>query len=764
MKYQYMAVYLFMMLVLIVCTIRAKKSEKKIAPTVRKLLLAATAAVAVNFAGLFSGNETVSLLAYGVMFSVFDWVLFYMLKFCIECTGGKMGDYVKIGLMQALLTADNIQLLLNVIWKQAFVCKEYRFSGGGVCYTFVPGWFYYIHLLLAYMILVFCIITLFYKIFTVPLLYGMQYVNITIITMIIVIANTAYLLAGEGIDISVLFFAVEGLLIYYYALLRSQKKLLYQTHSLVVNGMRDAVVLFDLEGRCENINRSAEQFFGIPEGELESNRDKIGEWCRKHGFSLYGNYTEEIAESRDGRTVYLNVQCQKLEDRNQQFLGSFLVIHDRTEEVERHREETYRATHDSLTGLYNRDYFFDSAERTLKSNRNEAYVVVCTDIKNFKMVNDVFGKQAGDRFLICIADYLRKNLPEDAVYGRLVNDRFVFLIQKHEFSEQEMVNGLTAMLSADADEQYPIVIYLGVYEVTDRKLPVSGMCDRAMMALESIKGSYEERTAYYDTALRENALKEQKLVKEMEAALDEGQFVIYLQPQIDTEGNVLGGEALVRWQHPRLGLVMPGGFIGVMEKSGMIAKLDRYVWELACKQLQTWKKEGRTHMYISVNISPKDFYFMNIYDTFTGLVREYDISPKNLKLEITETAVMNDLEKQLKLINRLRDAGFIIEMDDFGSGYSSLNMLKDIKVDMLKIDMAFLGKTDDEERAKKILKIMVDLSKQLDMPSIVEGVETSEQVAFLKEIGADVFQGYYFAKPMEISTFEDKYMADKEAV
>ena len=175
-------------------------------------------------------------------------------------------------------------------------------------------------------------------------------------------------------------------------------------------------------------------------------------------------------------------------------------------------------------------------------------------------------------------------------------------------------------------------------------------------------------------------------------------------------------------------------------------------------QLRKWKEQGREDIYISVNISPKDFYFMDVYKAFTELVAKHGISPANLKLEITETAMMSELERQRKLIARLRAAGFVVEMDDFGSGYSSLNMLKDIQVDTLKIDMAFLGKTDNEDRASKILKMVVELSKQLEIPVITEGVETHDQVEFLRKIGCDMFQGYYFAKPMDVSAFEEKYL------
>ena len=203
---------------------------------------------------------------------------------------------------------------------------------------------------------------------------------------------------------------------------------------------------------------------------------------------------------------------------------------------------------------------------------------------------------------------------------------------------------------------------------------------------------------------------------------------------------------------------MPGEFIPVFERNGMIVKLDQYMWEAACKQLRKWKDEGKKDMYISVNISPKDFYFMDVKQVLVDLVKKYNIEPRKLKLEITETAIMTNIDNPMEILDGLRKEGFIIEMDDFGSGYSSLNMLKDIYVDILKIDMAFLRKSNDEERGRKILKTMIRLAKDLEMPTITEGVETLEQVEFLKAMGCKMFQGYYFAKPMDVATFEEKYM------
>ena len=212
---------------------------------------------------------------------------------------------------------------------------------------------------------------------------------------------------------------------------------------------------------------------------------------------------------------------------------------------------------------------------------------------------------------------------------------------------------------------------------------------------------------------------------------------------------------MVRWLHPTKGMIMPGVFIETFEKNGMIVKLDQYIWELACKQLKKWKDAGMEDKYISVNISPKDFYLTDIYKTFTELIAKYEIQPKNLKLEITETAIIMDLERQLELIEKLRKAGFVVEMDDFGSGYSSLNTLKDIPVDVLKMDMKFVEKSDNEQRSADILQMVIAMADKLGMSVIAEGVETKERADFLQSIGCDLIQGYYYSEPLTVDEFEN---------
>jgi EAL domain-containing protein (putative c-di-GMP-specific phosphodiesterase class I) len=275
------------------------------------------------------------------------------------------------------------------------------------------------------------------------------------------------------------------------------------------------------------------------------------------------------------------------------------------------------------------------------------------------------------------------------------------------------------------------------------------------MAIASIKHDFNTKLAIYDDTLRESRIWEQTISGSLNDAIKEHQIIPYLQPQVNDKGEMEGAEALVRWNHPTEGFLTPNRFIPIFEKNGMIAEVDKYMWEEACRILSKWKGEDKG-LSISVNISPKDFYFMDVYKVITGLVEKYQISPAMLHLEITESFAVTDFDKKMEVINKFRDKGFIVEMDDFGSGYSSLNLLQDMPIDVLKIDMMFLRRSEEEEKARIILKTITEMAANLGIPSIVEGVETEQQLEMLRKMGCTMFQGYYFSKPVTLEELEDK--------
>lgn len=414
----------------------------------------------------------------------------------------------------------------------------------------------------------------------------------------------------------------------------------------------------------------------------------------------------------------------------------------------------YNATHDTLTGISNRETFYEQTYAMLSENQDKEYVILTLDIHRFKVINDLFGKEKGDRILQLIASVLKKQIKKIGTYGRLEGDNFACCFPKDELDLKRIERALQIGIRPDGLE-YDMAVYVGIYYIHDIEIPINLMCDRANLALQTVKGSYIKRFSIYDETIRRGILQEQEIVNEMDAALEQRQFTIYFQPIYNLGSKKpVSAEALVRWKHPVKGMIPPGVFIPVFEKSGFIMKLDMYVWEEVCRYLRHSIDEGKTVLPVSVNVSRMDFYNAGLSDTLIELVEKYELDINLFRLEITETAYMDNPVELLSTMGRLQKYGFQILMDDFGSGFSSLNMLKNVPVDILKIDMQFINDLESSTRAGNIMSSIVRLANWLDMRVVTEGVETKYQADFLRSIGCDLVQGYYFAKPMSQEDYE----------
>lgn len=410
---------------------------------------------------------------------------------------------------------------------------------------------------------------------------------------------------------------------------------------------------------------------------------------------------------------------------------------------------------DWLTGIYNRSAFARYTKAMLLNNLKTQYVLICWNIERFKIINDIFGAEMGDALLKDIAKTLRSMCTEHGgVCGRLEADNFACCFPYDEFDIENIIKNTKRSLPS-ANIQYEINIGVGIYVIDDIALPISTMCDRASIALHTIKGSYLRRYAFYDDKLREKMLVEQEIFTEMETALEERQFCVYFQPQYSSEREEpVGAEALVRWKHPKRGMISPGVFVPQFESNGFITKLDYFVWEEACRFLADRISAKKTVLPVSVNISRINFYDEDLCDKIINIVKKYDLKPELFHLEITESVYNENHEQLMGAMRRLQKEGFYIAMDDFGSGYSSLNMLKDLPVNILKIDMKFVSDIEKNERAGSVLTSVVRMAKWLEMRVIAEGVETLEQKDFLSSIGCDVIQGYYYSKPLPREEYE----------
>lgn len=413
---------------------------------------------------------------------------------------------------------------------------------------------------------------------------------------------------------------------------------------------------------------------------------------------------------------------------------------------------------DRTTGLLSKEYFCQQAEKILRSNPDKTYDIICSDVENFKLINDAFGMQGGNKVLKTMGGICQKSTDSlGGICSRFHADQFVSMIEHTEGYSDELYEALTAETREKCGISN-IVIKWGIYQTGDRKISVEQMCDWALQGARSIKGQYGRYYAFYDDKLRSEMLRDQAILDCMEEALEQGQFQVKLQPKYKAAGGLFtDAEALVRWCHPEWGMQSPAVFIPLFERNGFITKLDQYVWEKVCQLMQQWDKEGLEPVNISINVSRADVYNVNLVDTLLDLVKRYNIAPKRLHLEITESVYTESPEDIIQNVTRLREKGFVVEMDDFGSGYSSLNMLNRMPMDILKLDMQFIRTEMEMPESRRTLRYIIGLAHWLNLSVVAEGVETKEQLEHLRNLGCDYIQGYYLAKPMDPADFEELF-------
>lgn len=406
---------------------------------------------------------------------------------------------------------------------------------------------------------------------------------------------------------------------------------------------------------------------------------------------------------------------------------------------------------DELTGAYNRQAFLKKARKLIDSTEEEMCIVLM-DISNFKVINDLYGSKTGDRLLRYLADELRaRGKDKEFVVGRFNSDHFYMCMKMDDFEAMKFPKRYKTFLQ-DMD----VTVIYGVFPVGDNKdIPVNIMCDRASLAAHDEERKRREYIRYYSEEERDKLIREQEIVNDMEKALEGHQFSVFIQPKYNIfENKIVGGEALVRWFHPQKGMVSPGEFIPVFEKNGFVIPLDYYVWEETCRFVSELKKKGYGELPISINVSRAHFYGKELRDKLEELIAKYDLSKDDIELEITETICAEDPDIIYKRVKELQESGFKVAMDDFGSGYSSLNMLKEMPLDIIKMDLKFLDGGDNEEKSRNILGTLISLAKSMDLYVVVEGVETKEQVEFLQSIGTRCAQGYYYSRPVDCGAFE----------
>lgn len=458
--------------------------------------------------------------------------------------------------------------------------------------------------------------------------------------------------------------------------------------------------------------------------------------------------------NKSGEIKWINLKGNKI-DYSSNYPVLLSVSNDITNSKNNEDEIRYRAEFDKLTDIYNQETFYSKTSEMIKDYPQTQFVIIYWNIERFKIINDLFGTAMGDKLLYTMGQKLKNLVGTQGTYGRISADHFAICIDKKFLNLKDLCEKSEHFFD-DINPNFKTTVCFGIYDVEDINLPVDNMCDRANLALQKIKGDYSIHYAYYDKTLRDTLLAEQEIYNDMTSALKEHQFEIYIQPIIDIHNHCVdSGEILIRWNHPQKGLIPPNDFIPLFEKNGFIKELDYFVWEEACKFLSDREQKNLRKIPVSVNISRVNVQNPNLCSLIIELTKKYNIDPNMLKLEITESAYIDNPQELLEKSSYLQSQGFTLAMDDFGSGYSSLNHLKDFPVDILKIDMQFLGRDTISPRSESIITSVINMSKRLNIQTVAEGVETKSHVEFLDSVGCDRLQGYYFSRPVTVKDFNE---------
>ena len=738
------------------CANGSFKKHDKIGKSVCIYELLAFACAIVFFIFTFVPGHTVTVLAKGLTMALFDWMLIALMLYTQYYTGAVKSFKSVQAASMIFAVLDTYMLIENTWTNKIFDIESIKAEHINVVFNNDSLW-YKLHFMFTYAFAIMIIFTYLFMFIKSSRIYRKAYGAIAAVIIIGVSFDIATIGSDTIYDLSMIIYGVMSVLIYYLTYRYVPNELIENMLSLVVSDMNNGIICYDKKGRCIYYNDLVEAIYHHGDNMSDYER-KYSRWIEKIGDDRRDSMTFQTDIELNGEKHYFEIAYKRIYDERKRFICDYFVYNDRTQMYESWEQEKYKASHDSLTGLLNRDQFYEDVHDMVNRHHDTTFYLICSNIKDFKFINEIFGMEKGNQVLIKQAKLMASNTSERTICARLMNDRFALCMPREEFDENRVADSIRELQHEFSGNSFHLHTYMGVYEIRDRDEAVRIMVDKANIAADTIKNDFDCCVAYYDGHLLEISIEQRRLLGEFEPALQKDEFAMYLQPQVNRDGVAKGAEALVRWVHPSRGILTPYAFIDILENAGLIYKLDLYIWEKAAQKLAEWKEKGYGSYHISVNISTKDFYIIDIYETFTGLINKYGIAASNLHLEITETTLMTDFEKNMNIIHKLQGVGFRVEIDDFGSGYSSLNMLKDISADVLKIDMGFLRESENEVKGQDILESIITLASKIGMDVITEGVETKKQLDMLTMMGCHEFQGYYFSKPVPVSEFEEKYL------
>lgn len=697
-------------------------------------------------------------ITYNLGFIALDGIVLGLFSFTKKFAEYKKNMRIANSIYYAAVTIDVLLFISNLFYKEIFTIELKTISDNGFYWSLHLKPLIAFNFLMNSIVLIFTIYMLILKVKSVPSFYKNIYkVFIVPYSIAAILCYTSFFLDLK-INLTFFFYGFLSYIFFHYNIYKADVIIREITIKNIIKNFPVATCWFNKEDNIVFKNLQAEALF---KQELKWTDNQIKLFYTKFMANNHAR-TLDTAVSRqtftiNGKECIYEIAYQKLFNELD-YIGSYLNFKDITKEIEKNKQSYILANYDSLTGIYNRERFFEVADEQIRNNPEAKWLMICTNIKELRLVNDLFGVEKGDEILKHLAQYIKERAMENEVYGHIVDDKFAVLMLQENYTDNFFEPGILDIIKVTDNHYFHIDYNIGIYESSNVIESSSYMYDKALMALDNLPEDSTENVVYYNESIMHTYLDDRAVVSDFNYGFNNNHFYMYLQPIFNREKKLIGAEALTRWNKPGSGLLLPEQFIYLFERAGLIYKLDMYIWEKAAQKLQYWKKMGYPDLFISINISINDIFYFDVYEYLCGLVEKYSINPKNIKLGIKESVLISDYGKGISLFKKFKEKGFDIEIDDFGSRYCSLNVLKDVDADYLRINLQSMGGIRSGETGKIIIQSIVSLARELDILVIGDNIETQEQFDFLKKIGCGIYQGYFFSKALQDKAFDQMYI------
>lgn len=705
---------------------------------------------------VFSHTYRRAMLFDGLYFICTDWLCLSMLVFILFYCKVEIKSKIIWKIVICVCLIDSVSLFVNIWTHHSFdlsVVQNVNAHNYWFCRFY---WIHYLHLGWCYVMIAVSSALLIYHTVKSPWEYKRNYAAILMAFLVLVFVNAICYSQNLQIDFSIFCYPILAMFTCYYSAYKIPQRVLVNALKFVDETINDATLYFDVHDKCVYYNSKAFELFSKDGKFDETKAVQVLQKMRK-------NTTDSKSLLRECFIINneeFQFEVETEEIRNEEgFLGCYMKLADKTEETQKYLTQKFLATHDELTGLYNREHFFELCDDRIQNDTETEFLMLSTNILQFKLLNELFDEEIGNEVLVRIAISLKALFIHDSIIGRIGDDKFCCLVEKQFFNENTLDEITQTAQEVIKDTMHKVNLRIGICHVRGTEEKAQSLYDKTQLVIKKDANNYSKNYAWYDSSLMDELFRERQIVNDFESSLEQGRIQMYLQPFVDVNGEISGGEALARWEHKHYGIIMPNDFISILERTGLIHKLDTYIWRQAAKTLADWQSKKNFTLQISVNVSSRDMFYIDIPKEFEKLLKEFKFSPRRLKIEFTEDGITNDKKNASAIFERLKAFGFEIGIDDFGHGHSSLNMLKDINADILKMDMVLLQQDKNPKRSEIILNFISQISHALGMRLISEGVENSEQLKMLKNLGCDYYQGFFFSLPLAVDDFEKKYFA-----